>query len=1184
MPYIKRIEIDGFKTFGLKTTLTFEKGFTVITGPNGSGKTNIIDAVLFCFGELSAKRLRVENFSNLIFNGGEKSNIRKNVAKVTIQIDNSDGRIPVDTTTVTITREIDRNGESIYRINGRKVPRAHLLEVLSVAGITPYGHNIVLQGTLTRMAEISTIERRKIIEDMLGIAQYDAEKAEAEQKLKEADIAIKTALGQISEVQRRVEDLERERNNLLRHNLLRREIARLESIKISRNIRELETEAKSLLEELSRAEEKNKLVSEQRESLKIKRRDLENELRNLGFYEIQEKSSRMIEIEVNIRSLKSKLSEILSKINNDQANLSRLKSLREKLKQQIESLRGEIESSEDRAKQLTVLLEQISKEIEEKQSLYDSISRDLSDVRSVFEEKVKQIDEIERQISRTREERVKLEGERARLQSEINVYLQRLEGLKTKREELLSAGEKLREFLIKLEEVAGSQRKRVNDLKSSLERYVKKRSSIEKEIKEAEKIAEVAGEALVKFETQKNLIKKIKPEEVALKHLEELGAAGAISGIHGRLRNLIKIDDDYAKAIEAAASGWLDALVVDDLNVAFACIEALKHMRLGRIKIIPLKNLMPNTHINKTVNIAGLMGWASSFIHCDEYYKPAVEFVFGDTLLALSGDAALRASKEGFRAATLDGDLYEAWGGVESGFYRRSLDLSSFIPSEEALKSLDKAVAALRKYLDNRKGIIAELEDEISKTQNDLISLSELLVKIEGEIDRVKRTLSQTESQIRSIETAMKGLADHVEHERGRLATLEAGIIELSNMENTLKSEYERLKGDVDMLRFHDAEKRRSDIAQEIMRLKQRYNDVKLELSTIRMRIEKVLNKNIENLVAQLNEVTTQIAGLENDLREASREEEEIRRKIEDLERLKEDFSREISASKEKISVYTSQIDALDVELSRLDREYDEGIRTINDLKIKLQNINLHASRLKERLRELGYEEPPEDLEDLSTEEIELSLKVIGEELKRIGAVNQLAESQYLEVISRYKELSTRLNELEKERSAIIKFIDEIEQKKTRVFMDAFNKINEGIKSYFSKLTGGGSAFLKLESQDNPFAGGVDMIVQFPGKSPIPVSGASSGERSVSAVAFLLALQEFSPASFYLFDEIDAHLDAFHVERLGELLSEEASGKQLQFIVITLKPEMISKADKVYGIYGQNGVSHVVSMTLKGVA
>jgi len=179
MPYIKRIEINGFKTFGLKTTLTFDRGFTVITGPNGSGKTNIMDAILFCLGELSAKRLRAENFSALIFNGGGKSNIRKSKAKVLIQFDNSDGRLPVETTTVTISREIDKNGESVYRINGRRVPRSHLLEVLSVAGISPYGHNIIPQGTLTRMAEISTHERRKIIEDMLGIAQYDAEKAKA---------------------------------------------------------------------------------------------------------------------------------------------------------------------------------------------------------------------------------------------------------------------------------------------------------------------------------------------------------------------------------------------------------------------------------------------------------------------------------------------------------------------------------------------------------------------------------------------------------------------------------------------------------------------------------------------------------------------------------------------------------------------------------------------------------------------------------------------------------------------------------------------------------------------------------------------------------------------------------------------------------------------------------------------
>ena len=218
----------------------------------------------------------------------------------------------------------------------------------------------------------------------------------------------------------------------------------------------------------------------------------------------------------------------------------------------------------------------------------------------------------------------------------------------------------------------------------------------------------------------------------------------------------------------------------------------------------------------------------------------------------------------------------------------------------------------------------------------------------------------------------------------------------------------------------------------------------------------------------------------------------------------------------------------------------------------------------------------------MDIEKIDETLKIMKSELNRIGAVNQLASKQYEDQISRYKELSIRMNELERERMAIVKFIEEIEQKKYNVFMEAFNKVNERLDRYFSKLTGGGNAALKLENPKDPFSGGVDMVVQFIGKPPILVSGASSGERSVAAVAFLFALQEFTPASFYLFDEIDAHLDAFHVERLGELLAEEAD--KAQFIVVTLKPEMVSKADRIYGVYGREGVSHVVSTTFKEVS
>ncbi|MEM1515557.1 MAG: chromosome segregation protein SMC [Candidatus Bathyarchaeia archaeon] len=1181
MPYIKRIEIDGFKTFGLKTVLNFDRGFTVITGPNGSGKTNIIDAILFCLGELSAKKLRVENFSNLIFNGGEKSNIRKNLARVVIQFDNFDGRIPVETATVTIAREIDKNGESIYRINGRKVPRAHLLEVLSVAGITPYGHNIVLQGTLTKMAEISPLERRKIIEDMLGIAQYDAEKAEAEQKLKEADVAIKTTLGKISEIRRRIEGLERERNNLLRYNLLKKEMTKLESIKISWNISELEAESKRLLEELSKAEEKSRQLSEERESLKVKRRELEDELRKLGFDEIQEKNSRMIEIEVNIRSLKSRLNEVLSKIDSGRSNLSKLEKLQERLNQQIESIRNEINVSEERIGQLSILLEEVGKEIKRKQTIYDAISSGLLEARSLFEEKAKRINELDEQINKIHEEKINLEGERARLQSEISVYLQRLEDLKSKREELSSSYKKIQELLAGLEEVAGAQRKRIEDLRSTLEKRIKRRSSIEEELKEAKKIAEVAKEALAKFEAQKNLVKKIKPEEAVLRYLEELGARGAISGIYGRLRNLIKVNNEYMKAIEAAASGWLDSLVVEDLNIAFACMASLKHMKTGGVKIIPLRNLSLNNKVNSVVNINGVSGRISSFIYCDERYRLAVEFVFGDTLLALSEDAAIRASKDGFRVVTVNGNLYEPWGGIESIFHRKHINLSSFIPSDEALKSLNEAVSALRKYLDNNENTIMELEEEISKYQNEIMSLSESLARIKAEIDRANKSLSQVDSQIKRIESIIENLKDRVKDGYEKLDSVEKRLSELDNVEKSLKIEYERLRSELDPLDIHDAEKRRSEIAQEIIHLKQRYNSVESELLTMKAKVEGILKKNMEILMAQLNEVSMQIINLKNELEETLKEESEIRRRIEELERTREFLSREIGEAKEKMSTFMSQLDSLDMKIVSLEREYEREINVINDLRIKIQTITLHINRLKDQLKELGYGELLEIREDLLINELDSWIEAIKEELKSIGAVNQLAESQYVEEVSRYKEVSMRLNELERERDAILKFIHEIEQKKIGIFMDALTKINEKVGSYFSRLTGGGSAYLKIENEEDPFSGGVDMMVQFPGKSLITVSGASSGERSVSAVAFLLALQEFSPASFYLFDEIDAHLDAFHVERLGELLANEVASKLLQFVVITLKPEMISKADKVYGVYGQNGVSHVVSMTFK---
>jgi len=261
-----------------------------------------------------------------------------------------------------------------------------------------------------------------------------------------------------------------------------------------------------------------------------------------------------------------------------------------------------------------------------------------------------------------------------------------------------------------------------------------------------------------------------------------------------------------------------------------------------------------------------------------------------------------------------------------------------------------------------------------------------------------------------------------------------------------------------------------------------------------------------------------------------------------------------------------------------VNKEHDSANEVFNQFNLKLQTYTLKLENSLQRLKEIGYDEPievhPEELE-----KAEAFLKLMRFELERLGAVNQLAVTQYDEQIGRYKELSLRLNELEKEKQSIVAFMEEVEGKKRKTFTGAFEKVNENLKRFFCQLTSGGDANLQLENAEDPFSGGIDMIVRFPDKPSILVAGASGGERSVAAVAFIFALQDYAPASFYLLDEVDAHLDAFHTSSLGDLLGSESM--KSQFLVITLKPEMVNKSEKIYGVYMRNGLSNVISTTIK---
>mgnify|MGYP001060483599 FL=1 len=1175
MPYVKKVEVKGFKSFGPQTVkVVLDEGFTAITGPNGSGKTNLLDAVLFALGELSTKRLRAENAAKLIFHGSEKAGLEKaKMAKVIIQFDNADGRMPVDTVTVTVSREVYRNGQSVYRLNGRRISRTHILEVLSVAGISSTSQNIIPQGTITRLTDIAPMERRKILEGLVGIAQYDAEKAEAEEKLRAADISIRTAMGRIDEVQRRLDDLERERNELLRSNFIQSEIRKFEAVQISHYITQLQKKVEEASSQAEKVRSRVEKLRQLREEHRSKRREIEGEWRKLSSEIVEEGGSQVLKVQIRIGELKSKLTELTTKISSGQASLEGLKRVRENNFQQYETIRAEIRENRLRIRKLKIQHEAMMNQVTSKTTEHGALAQETAHLWETLGENSKRIREIEENLDRNYRKLAFLRSEHAKSQTAIQIRSRRLKDLNERKERFVATLSEIEKSFSELEKVQKEQRAQLKNLERMLERRIAQKEAVEREMSEAGKIADSAREAVVEFATQRELAETVAAEENALKSIEELGELGALSGVHGRLRNLVKVDKTYQKAIEAAAAGWLDAMVVKDFDAAFTCTETLRRMKLGRIKIIPLQGAS-NPRPLRIPEKEGVSGAASYFVKYEKHHEPAVNYVFGDTLIVSDDKTAFALSSQGYRAVTINGDLYEAGGGFESGYYRAPIDFSTIIPSETAIRSLDEAVKALQQHLSQRDIDVTTFEDEIERTRIEITRLSETITTLDREIVRVKRSIKRTKINIKRVEHNRAKLEKEIENERAQIWLYKSERSSIQKELRKLQIEIASLRRKTDPGHIQELEVKREKMAEEIIALRQKLGTLQTEISTLQSQFDNVLRVGYKNARIQLSKVEQQLRKVAEEVNDALQERESLKLELSELEKSRVELSKTVFSAREESKKFTAQIDDIDKELRKLDNEYEQADRLLNHLQLNIQTALLQLEQYQSQLAQFGYEKPFE-ASLKQAEEAETSIKMMRFDLERIGGVNQLALSHYAEQTSRYKELSLRLNEMEREKQAIVQFMDEIDRKKRKVFTEAFEKINLNMKKYFAKLTGGGNATLKLENPDEPFSAGIDMLVQFPNKPSIVVGGASGGERSVAAVTFIFALKEFTPTSFYILDEIDAHLDAFHVSKLADLLLEES--EKTQFIVITLKPEMVNKAHKVYGVYERNGVSNIIS-------
>ena len=1176
MPYIKKIELKGFKSFGPQTVkVNFDKGFTAITGPNGSGKSNIMDSLLFALGELSTRRLRAENAAKLIFHGSEKAKLDKaKMAKVVVQFDNSDGLMPVDTNTVTISREVYRNGQSIYRLNGRRMSRAMITETLSMAAISTMSNNILPQGTITRLTDLTSLERRKIIEDLIGIAQYDNEKTEAEEKLRAADISIRTAMGRIDEMQKRLDDLERERNQLLRYNFILAETKKFQAIKVSADIAVQNQKLAECAKQAEAVKARLDKLREERDLRRNSRHQIEGDWRRLSGEGLEQGGSEILKVQIRIGELKSKLTELNSKINSCQASIDSFKRVRENNLAQHEALHNEIRENRLKIRQLRADFNKLSEELAQKQAQHEALAKETSALWENLDSNNQQIRQLEGQIEGYVKRLAFLRSEYKQDKAALRLCVGRIKNLAARKEKFIASQAEIEKSLSELEAVQREQKAQLKNLEHLIEKKKLQKETVQREIEEAEKIATSAKEAVVEFATQRELADTIAAEEKALRCIEEMGSVGAIDGIHGRLRSLVKVDKSFKKAVDAAAAGWLDALVVKDIDVAFTCTETLRRMKLGRVKIIPLQGVSKARN-KPTPKREGVLGPLSSYMKYDAAYELAVNYVFGDTIVVSNDKTGFALSNEGYRAVTVNGDVYEP-GAFESGYYRAPIDFSTIIPSENALKSLDEAVKALQTHLSQRSTDIASIEEDLDRSKIEMTRLAESIATLDREIIRIRRSIKRTQLTIRHIEKSGAKLEREAAAFKGRMAAYK-------NERNSIKSSLKKLHTQIAELRLktnvthiQELEVQREKYGEEVNTLRQRLGSLQTEINTNQSQFDHVLRISYKNIKIQLAKIDQQQEKLQKEVTEAIAERDAINAEVEELEKRRAELSQAVLSAKEEAKKFTSQIDQIDAELRTLDAEYEQADKLANQLYLNMETAQIRLQQLQSQLKEYGYDQPLETSPQQVTD-AETTLRMMLFELDRIGAVNQLAAQHYVEQVSRYKEVSVRLNELEREKQAIVAFMDEIEAKKRRVFMSAFEKINASLATYFNKMTGGGTATLKLENPDEPFTGGIDMIVQFPNKPSIVVSGASGGERSISAVAFIFALKEFSPAAFYVLDEVDAHLDAYHTTKLAETLLEEAQQGKTQFIVISLRPEMVNKAQKVYGVYERNGVSAVVT-------
>ena len=1182
--YLKRLELQGFKSFADKTVLEFMPGITTVIGPNGSGKSNISDSIRWVLGEQSMKSLRGAKSEDIIF-AGTQSRKSLGFAEASIVIDNSDGKLPIEYSEVTVTRRIYRSGESGYYINKTPCRLKDVLELFMDTGIGKDGYSIIGQGKIDEILSNKSEDRRAIFEEAAGIVKYRTRKNDSEKKLEQTKVNLLRINDILSEIEVNIEPLKKQSEKAKKFLDLREELKGIEIGLFLFNIDNYKEKIAEITKDIDifvsqNANEEARMQDSQNSKEKLKKAIDEitlkiEETQNLGF-EMSKKQEK----------INSDISIANERISNNKENYERYLKEIEEITLRITELEDEKKQRLDKKNNLFSNREKFSKELEEKELELEKLTSKLSTEEKVIEEKKKRA-----------EENTDLKYEKATLINTQEVNYENLEKReKVVKNEISNTISELDQKRLEKNEISKSfyeiEAKRNETSKKLEEINNKRQTSIEKLKQYQDKINALSTDLRVKESKLKFLSDMEREKEGYIRSVKSLlldcdKDSNLKKGMHGVLANILTVPKEYETAIEMTLGQTLQNIVTDTEEDAKKLIEHLRKNNLGRASFLPIASVK-GKKIDRLIknNLSGVIGIAADLVKVNKKYEGIILNLLGRTVIVDNMETAIilaRQNSYGFRIVTLKGDVVNPSGAITGG--STTVKTNNIIGRTSQIQELEKEIKILNKKIEDLENEKSEYEKSEEDVVEEVMGLEHAMqdteivyatekqkvVSIEENIERLEKRLNTLREELKEIDEKKK---ESVNEKQNLEQEIEELVKEIEDLNTEIKTYADKNK---------DNQKYIDDLNFDITNLKisvSSFDESTTSIDEMLQRIDQDIENNktsIENKKALREKITEDNKTLEEQILSLNEQIEQMKQEVKDSGGRVEELKNERIAKNE--------------ELNKTEEEIANQFKVIEDLKAQITKQEVKKSKIEYELEQIinkmweDYEITPNNIEGEykkpeNVSETTKKVKHLRDEIKSLGSINIDSIEEYKQTKERYDFMCEQRLDLEDSSNKLRKVIQDMTKIMKEQFETQFKIINRNFGEVFSELFGGGKAELKLADENNILECGIDIEVQPPGKKLQSMTLLSGGEKAFTAIALLFAILKINPAPFCVLDEIEAALDDVNVYRFADYLKKFT--KETQFLVITHRKGTMEAADTVYGItMEENGISKLLSMKLK---